>query len=620
MGSFKVGEAPWEQETQGGFKVGEAPWEQGAAQRDTVLNEEPEGLKGRFLVKNFSANPEGAINYLKKINPDFEIKREQDGEIIAKKTGDSQWGRLDPKGFDLQDVSDLAYDIPAGIAQGVATAGAGIAGAAGGMGIGAIPASMAGSAASGAALEGLRQGIGAFFIDDNLSGSGIGESAVAGAISPLLFGTGASTSGAIKAAGSSAGARKILDAQKGVLGRVYDKSAGAVGPKLASILGGYRPEVIKAASENLPIIQAAKKNPEVAVSLLQEGREKIIGGLKSSLDDTGKSLENLTKELDADGALIPTEGILSPVKDLQEHLKRTGIQSEERKALIKKLENMVEENFTVKTEIRPELTIDQRLAIAAGIPPIDPIPKTIIKKELPERITPSQANEAYFTLKGMAQDSGINLKNIGQMKSVVTPGAMNDMRVARAFNQATKKAKDAVKDAAESQGYGEEYAGLNASYSELKNFQDLFSKATKDEEAYQRFLNKRGSNANFAKQKVSKMIGEDVDELGAKMQAVELFSNPGWEIPAFGNSNTGRTMLASSLGGGAGYLIGKENDGKTFLPTMLGAALGSRAVSPIMIRKYLESNRAIRDLPMNIPGYKTLPYLMMNPTLENKER
>lgn len=575
----------------------------------------------RAIYKNFGADPEASFRFLQKKLPNLQLQRDKEGEVLAKRPDELEWRRLDPTGPDLQDISDIGYDVLAAVPQGMATVAAGLAGAPAG-GIVAIPAAMAASGFTGVGLEAVRQAIGTGLgIEGNMSGLGIGIAAGAGAASPLLFGVGTGAKEALKASlkeGAKQSAKEILQTQRGLLGRGYDATAGAIGKTTAGILGGYKKETLEAAAKNLPLIQEAQKNPEVAVSLLSEGKDKIISGLQESLGETGKEIEILTKSLDSQGAVIPTAEILAPVKKLKEHLKSTGIQSEERKALIKRLENMIEDNFTIKTKIEPELTIDQRLALAAGMKPIDPIPETVIKKETPKFLTATQANEAYFTLKSLAQDSGVNLSNIGQMKSVIKSGGMNDMRVARAFNEATKNAKSSVKKVADAAGVGEEYSGLNSTYSELKNFQDTFNKATKDEEAYQRFLSKNTATAKYAKQRVSQTIGEDVNKLGATMQAVELFSEPRWTIPAFGQSNTERTALAASLGGGAGYLIGRENEGNTFLPTMIGAALGSRAVSPVMLRKYMEANQLMRQAPSLVPGYKYLPYLMMNPNLHDQ--
>jgi hypothetical protein len=182
------------------------------------------------------------------------------------------------------------------------------------------------------------------------------------------------------------------------------------------------------------------------------------------------------------------------------------------------------------------------------------------------------------------------------------------------LNKATQNAKNSIKNVANMAGLGEEYSGLNSQYSELKKFQELFNTATKDEDAYQRFLAKNGITADYAKDKVSGIIGEDVNKLGAKMQAINLFAKPQWEIPSFGMSNTGRTVGGAFLGGLAGYGLGQASGGEysPFLMGAAGGALGAKAVGPMMIRKYMESNQAIRNLPAAIPAYKYLPYVMKN--------
>ena len=160
MESFKVGEAPWEQENPTEFKVGEAPWEQTS---EKIVNEmHPDiDFATRAIYKNFGADPEASFRFLQKKLPNLQLKKDKEGEVLAKRPEETEWRRLDPKGFDLQDISDIGYDVPAAVAQGAATAAAGLVGAAAG-GIGAIPAAMAASGFTGAGLEGLRQGIGSW--------------------------------------------------------------------------------------------------------------------------------------------------------------------------------------------------------------------------------------------------------------------------------------------------------------------------------------------------------------------------------------------------------------------------------------------------------------------------
>ena len=140
----------------------------GAQQQDKVVNEmHPDiDFTTRAVYKNFGADPEASFNYLQKKQPNLQWKKDKSGEVLAKRPEELAWRRLDPKGFDPQDLTDIAYDVPAALGQGVVTAASGLAGAPAG-GVGAIPAAMAGSAVSGAVLEGLRQGIGSYFIDDN---------------------------------------------------------------------------------------------------------------------------------------------------------------------------------------------------------------------------------------------------------------------------------------------------------------------------------------------------------------------------------------------------------------------------------------------------------------------
>jgi hypothetical protein len=549
---------------------------------DQVVNEQPEGLKGRMLVKNFGGDPRAVYATLKKLNPDFEFGLEPDGEIKARKKGTEMWGRLDPKGLDKGDLGDILFDILAAVAQGAATAAGGIAGG--------LPGAAAASGAAGTGIEALRQAIGgmAGMGAENMSGKDIAMVGGMSTLSPLIFGSGASNAQIVKGALNQG---KLVDEMANSQRGYLSKAAGWTGKQVGSMLGGYRPETLQAGADNIGIIKAAKDHPEVAVQLLTEGKGKILGGVQQGLSETGQKLETLTGNLDNQGMLIPTKDILAPIEKMKEQLRSKGIQSPERIAKVAEIDNLIKQNFGVKQG--EELVI-------------------------PEFVNASTANEMYFTLKEMATSSGTDLSKIGTLKGAIKPGAMSDMRTARALTTATKNAKDSVSKVAQLAGVGEEYNQLNSTYSELKKFQETFQNATKDEEAYQRFLNKRGATSRFAKQKVSNLIGEDVQNLGDKMQAIELFSDPSWQIPALGNSNTGRTLGASAIGGGLGYMYGRENEGNTFLPTMAGAFLGSKAVSPMMIRKYLEMNALAREapkLPVLNQIYKGTPYMLMRPDL-----
>ena len=73
----------------------------------------------RFNVKNLASNPEAGISYLQKQHPDMSFKS-VNGEIQMRKKGESEYRVLDPSGFDLQDITDVAGDIAQGGAETVA--------------------------------------------------------------------------------------------------------------------------------------------------------------------------------------------------------------------------------------------------------------------------------------------------------------------------------------------------------------------------------------------------------------------------------------------------------------------------------------------------------------------
>src|SRR3989304_7665069 len=108
------------------FEVGKAPWEM-----ENVVNEMHPNIDWmtRFKFKNFSIKPEVALEWLKKTQPNLEWKKDDSGEIVAKTPQETTWRKLDPKGFDIQDITDvIGSDVPGGITQGLATAAGALGG------------------------------------------------------------------------------------------------------------------------------------------------------------------------------------------------------------------------------------------------------------------------------------------------------------------------------------------------------------------------------------------------------------------------------------------------------------------------------------------------------------
>ena len=155
-------------------------------------------LTQRMAVKALSTNPEQATNYLKSKNPsmDFIVK---EGEIYGKKIGDKgSYKALDPSSLELADIADLAYDIPAGLAQGYASAVGAIPGILAFNPPLAVGGAMAAGGAASAGTESLRQLLGkAIGVNKEFDSTQIAE---AGGLGAILPGLGVVASKGIKAA------------------------------------------------------------------------------------------------------------------------------------------------------------------------------------------------------------------------------------------------------------------------------------------------------------------------------------------------------------------------------------------------------------------------------------
>lgn len=132
-----------------------------------IDNTQVVGFFTRLLAKNLSANPEQAMGFLQRQG--FEVKQVADEDkmqFLVRKPGDTKWGVLDPQGFDLQDLTDIASDLLSGTVTGFFAAGGALGGAAlaAPTGPGAIAGGILGGVAGGGVgaggYEAIRQGVG----------------------------------------------------------------------------------------------------------------------------------------------------------------------------------------------------------------------------------------------------------------------------------------------------------------------------------------------------------------------------------------------------------------------------------------------------------------------------
>lgn len=286
----------------------------------------------RLIVKNFAGNNQAAVNYLQKQHPDLEIKtKEFSDKILARKRDGSEkdYKVLDPDtGFFstdfLRDVGDIGFDIASGVGTGAATAAGGIFGA----GVGSIPAAAAAGAASSAGLEAGRQGLGKMFgIEQDIDMGDVGFAGAAGALSPLLLGTGATTAqAAAKSLNPFKGSlstlrgmaapelddagKALLSSQRGLIGRGYDAYKGGLAPKLGSMASGVSEDTIKTMRGNFDEMLKIEKDPmgltkmvnsgtQDAGKLLRAGKKAEWETVEQGLKQAGDEIVDITAAKDA---------------------------------------------------------------------------------------------------------------------------------------------------------------------------------------------------------------------------------------------------------------------------------------------------------------------------------
>lgn len=556
------------------------------------------GLKTRTVYKALGTDPEASFNYLQKEYPNMNFKKDSSGEVLVKSPTEAQWRKLDPSGFDVRDISDLAYDVPAGIAQGAVTAASGIAGATAG-GIGAIPAAMAGSAASGAALETARQGLGKYFMpDQEFSGTDIGIAGATGAVSPLLFGTGATAKQALAAGGKEL-AKDVMSSQRGLLGRGYDAVAGKVGPMLGELVSGEKAPVIKKAANMLPELKASETNPEVVTSGLKQAVQDIPEKLKTATKQVGDIMGEARNVIDNASippglvkygekakpqGSIPTASFTDPFKELAEKLSSGASGSEGQMADLQALNTVLKREFD----------------------------------NLPENMTAEQAQMFSNRMRELSKQYGMNYSKGGTTVSATQGASAVDAQIASAFEKTRRNVNESIikrleqvapeyknkyDDAVESYGYLKDLAKNNeAKFKNPKSVRDTLTRATRDDIEAQNLLD------------LEQATGVDLTELAKEQAAFRSFSKPSFDIRSLGGStSTSRAVPLALAGGALGYYAGQQSGTSPYLTSMLGLALGSKAGSPAALRAYMQANKTLRAAPqkLGVP-YQAAPYTLMN--------
>lgn len=325
-----------------------------------VLNEGSDiGALDRAAVKNFGGSTEDQIDFLKKRNPNLEV-REWEGEIIAKKPEEKSWKKLDPGGMAnldpremFKDALDVGTDIGSGALSSIAGAAGAVPGALGGFGVGGIATGAAAAGAASAGLETVKQSIGkALGTRKEFSGGEIATSGLLGGLTTGLLGGGAGKKLIEKAAENPQVVKKILskimetipadlgEATKKELTKnlIEEGQQGVLKGAFKGIISkwsGIPKTVLETASKEVPQktildlaerglnVNPAKKytNLEFADVLEREGladvgefsADTIMNAIQTAKQETGSKIQSA---LDASGKTGNVPELVAPLRSL----------------------------------------------------------------------------------------------------------------------------------------------------------------------------------------------------------------------------------------------------------------------------------------------------------------
>ncbi len=528
----------------------------------------------RLVVKNFSNNNEAAVNYLQKRHPDLEIKvDDKSNQVMARKRDGSElsYRVLDPDtGFHpfknpkeaLQDIGDLGYDVVSGIGTGLATAAGGAAGAvagpAGALGAGAA----AGGAASGG-LETLKQGIGKALGVGDWDGTDIGIATGAGAVSPLLFGTGASAGQIAKQGLTGDAAQAALKSQRGLLGYGWDAAKEKVLPWVGEKVSGISGDALRTLGSKYDDLVKLEKDPMAITNMTEKAASDVGSKLRTAKKD---SWEIFSKSLGkaGDEKIVNLSDVVQPFKTAMADAKavadETGSEasSELYKALSQQFGKFFKSGDDEIVALSPKSAakLEQQLADLADFQAIRPDATDIGNRFA---ASSSAAEKELMTLAAQMKQA---LK--GKLDEVLPEGAM------AARNQ-----------------YGELANLERRTQSLLKNPKAAFASLRNADKIA------RTTDAELFNQ-LDKRLGSNLIEDAKLAQTYATFARPsGAPLSGMGSTSTSRSIPLAAAGGAAGYYLGSraggEGHGSGVLGAGIGGAIGAGLGSPTALRAMIKA-------------------------------
>jgi hypothetical protein len=567
-------------------------------QESKVLNESSDiPWWQRALVKNIGGSTQEQVAYLQEKNPDLEVT-DIDNEVVARKRGEKDWKKLDPTGATsigeaIQDVTDVGYDVLAGAGSTLGAAKAGILGGAGTLGIGAIPAAMAGGAATSAGLEALRQKLGqAAGVAKETNIKDIVLSGALGAAPVPFLGTGATGKQLTKAVQNPSLVRKVLEraqleaipegakitnAQKNLAKSLLSETQEGVIGKL--------PKAAVGASSGIPSESLKTATDKASTKTILDLRE--YGGIKLNPNKQYTNLE-LSDWIEKGGVEAIGNVAQKEVDKVQTALRESGQQigkfldkatSEGKKLNIEKYAQPFDNLYAQFDAAAKE---SDSLALREAADKVKSLREKYFKPGVTE-VSPKTA----FTLKGELADL------IDFNRTPIQPGSQLESAISSAERALRNDIYEIIG--------GKE---AQKAYAEHANIQEGIYKFFKTRDAAINTLkNPETLRAPTAKSQIKKFDEKYKTNLGGLSDIAttwKYFGRPPAQPIVGGGS--GQFWRGTGAGAAAGGLAAQAMG----VPTAIGAGVGGLAggflTSPMAIKKGLQSETAVSRAGEAIAG------------------
>lgn len=604
---FKKGQAPWETGRFGSafvepsYKKGHAPWEtqeeNGHVPKERIdysksaLEEMHPAIsaKDRAIVKNFANNPAAGVAYLQKQYPHLNIGHDNERYIISA-PGDEYNRVLDPDtgvfSRDLpQDLSDIAYDVGAGVAE----TGAAIAGTSGGLLAagpgGALVGGTLGAGAAGAGTEYARQKIGQKLgvpqdvdpVDVAVSGTVSGLTAGAMGTNPLKSAINRYTKQQLtKGLSKEAIEDLITKSSQGALKRSYLAGTRKVAPWLASKASGVDKNLISALPRRMSELDDLEKKG--VKTFLNKSRKNFSSKFNQAKSAAGEKIDDFLSGVQGEVDISKAKQVLQGhIAELEKNVASGNAADIEKLDAAKNLWN----------------TYFARPVKEAG----EDGTEAIVHRELSDQVDAPLANRIKGDLTAYADTH----KSVpGGIASRHSSGTPVDQKILMNKADASRKAiVESLENAVDDPGY----EAAKKQYGYLKDQEKNLGNMFKSDKRYYSGLKNLSSPANTvdreALEALDKILGTKSLKDAEMVQLYSTFAKPSSSALSIGGTtSTSRTIPLSIAGGTLGSLAGYQSGGGYSGAAVggaggatIGASLASPAAMKFAIKQGLKAER-----------------------------